>query len=86
MIANRKGKPYTRDGFQCQWQRVMKRAFPAKADRFTFHDIRAKNLSDAASLEEARERSTRMRGSRSRFIAGYRKQQPSWILDTWTFY
>jgi hypothetical protein len=51
-----RGKPYTRDGFQTQWQRVMTKAFPENADRFTFHDIRAKSLSDAPTLEEARKR------------------------------
>jgi integrase len=54
VIVNRAGKPYTRDGFQTQWQRAMTKAFPNKADRFTFHDIRAKSLSDAESLEAAR--------------------------------
>lgn len=54
VIVNRQGKRYTRDGFQTQWQRAMKKAFPNKADRFTFNDIRAKSLSDADSLEEAR--------------------------------
>lgn len=54
VIVNRQGKPYTRDGFQTQWQRAMKKAFPVKADRFTFNDIRAKSLSDAETLEEAR--------------------------------
>lgn len=32
----------------------MTKALPNKADRFTFHDIRAKSLSDATTLEEAR--------------------------------
>jgi hypothetical protein len=54
VIVNREGKPYTRDGFQTQWKRAMTKAFPNKADRFTFHDIRAKSLSDADTLEEAR--------------------------------
>lgn len=54
VIVNRAGKPYTRDGFQTQWKRAMTKAFPDKADRFTFHDIRAKSTSDADTLEEAR--------------------------------
>jgi integrase len=54
VIVNRSGKPYTRDGFQTQWKRAVTKAFPNKADRFTFHDIRAKSLSDATTLEEAR--------------------------------
>jgi len=56
VIVNRAGKPYTRDGFQTQWKRAMTKAFPNKADRFTFHDIRAKSLSDADTLEAARVR------------------------------
>jgi integrase len=56
VIVNREGKPYTRDGFQTQWKRAMTKAFPNKADRFTFHDIRAKSLSDADTTEQARVR------------------------------
>jgi integrase len=54
IIVNRKGNPYTRDEFQTQWKRAVTKAFPDKADRFTFHDIRAKSLSDAQTLEDAR--------------------------------
>jgi hypothetical protein len=53
VIVNRRGKPYTRDGFQSPSQRGMTKAFPENADRFTLHDIRAKSLSDAPTLEEA---------------------------------
>lgn len=58
VIVSRKGKPYTRDGFQTQWQRVMKRALAKRliAERFTYHDIRAKSLSEAETLEEAQKR------------------------------
>ena len=58
VIANRKGKPYTRDGFQSQWQRLQRKALKAGAigSRFTFHDLRAKSLSDTKTLEEARAR------------------------------
>jgi hypothetical protein len=58
VIANRRGRRYTRDGFQSQWQRLIKKALRLGliAERFTFHDIRAKNLSDEVSLEEARKR------------------------------
>ena len=56
VIVNRQGKPYTRDGFQSQWQRVQKKAFELGkfSTRYTFHDIRAKSLSDARTLEEPR--------------------------------
>lgn len=58
VIVNRKGKPYTRDGFQSQWQRVQIKAHKKGliSERYTFHDIRAKSLSDAKTLEEARVR------------------------------
>ena len=49
-------QPYTLGGFQTQWKRAVAKALPNKEDRFTFNDIRAKSLSDAASLEEARVR------------------------------
>ena len=54
IIANRKGKPYTESGFQTQWKRAMTKAFPALEDRFMFRDLRAKSISDADTLEEAR--------------------------------
>jgi integrase len=58
VIVNRKGKPYSRDGFQSQWQRVMLKAAKLGViqEKFTFHDIRAKNLSEAKTLEEAASR------------------------------
>ena len=58
VIVNREGKRYTRDGFQANWQRLQIRAFETGliSKRFTFHDLRAKSLSDAKTLEEARQR------------------------------
>lgn len=54
LVGRRDGKPYTLDGFQAKWQRVMRRAIEAGlALRFHFHDLRAKSASDAASDEEA---------------------------------
>jgi integrase len=52
------GTPYTSQGFEANWQRLMRKALAsgAIADRFTFHDIRAKSTSDADSLEEAQKR------------------------------
>lgn len=62
------GRPYSSQGFESMWQRVMTRALgvknpdgtwkhaPVIAERFTFHDLRAKSLSDARSLEEAQKR------------------------------
>jgi integrase len=56
VITNRQGNRYTRDGFQSQWQRGMKKSLRLKLidTPFTFHDIRAKSLSDAKDLETAR--------------------------------
>jgi len=58
LICSRSGKPYTSQGFQVAWQRLMAKALDTGvlAERFTFHDLRAKNLSDATSLEEAQKR------------------------------
>jgi integrase len=56
VIVNRQGKRYTRDGFQTQWKRGMNKALKLGliTAPFTFHDIRAKSLSDAQDLETAR--------------------------------
>lgn len=63
LICTQEGKPYTSYGFQTAWQRLMVKATSstpeqgaALAERFTFHDLRAKSLSDAKSLEEAQKR------------------------------
>lgn len=54
LLCSRSGKPYTSSGFQTAWQRLMERAEAAGlAERFTFHDLRAKSLSDAGSTAEA---------------------------------
>lgn len=58
VIVNRGGKPYTLDGFQTQWKRAINKALELKLIEapFTFHDIKAKSLSDAETLEDARQR------------------------------
>lgn len=63
LICTQEGQPYTSNGFQTAWQRLMRKAAgstpeqgAALATRFTFHDLRAKSLSDAKSLEEAQKR------------------------------
>lgn len=63
LICTREGKPYSSYGFQTAWQRLMEKAVGGSTpksgvalERFTFHDIRAKSLSDAKSLEEAQKR------------------------------
>jgi integrase len=52
------GTAYTSQGFEANWQRLLRKAITTGAlkERFTFHDIRAKSLSDAKSLEEAQKR------------------------------
>lgn len=49
------GQPYTPEGFRAIWQRGMAKAVRLGLikERFTFHDIRAKCVSDSASLEDA---------------------------------
>jgi integrase len=57
LICNRKGKPYSLNGFQSQWQRVMRSAMTkGLTERFTFHDLRAKSASDDATDQGAADR------------------------------
>jgi integrase len=58
IFCSRKGIRYTRDGFQSTWQRCMRRALDRGliSEPFTYHDIRAKSLSDTENLEDARVR------------------------------
>lgn len=56
LICNRRAKPYSANGFQSQWQRVMRRAKAASVAPFHFHDLRAKSASDAADDQSAADR------------------------------
>lgn len=57
LICNRKGQPYSANGFQSQWQRLMRKAIKAGlTERFHFHDLRAKSGSDAPTEQEASDR------------------------------
>jgi hypothetical protein len=49
LFCNRKGQPYTQDGFESIWQRDMQRALDQKVIevRFQFRDLRRKALRDA---------------------------------------
>lgn len=71
---------YTGSGFRAIWQRKMRRLFKAGVltERFTFHDIRAKSVSDAATLEDAFERAghTSMAMTRGVYDRGIRKVKP----------
>lgn len=54
LLCSRSGRPFTSSGFQTAWQRLMRSAMEAGlSERFTFHDLRAKSLSDAGSTAEA---------------------------------
>ncbi len=55
LIRRRDGQPYTSDGFKALWQRWMGRALKRGVvkERFTFHDLRAKCVSDNESIEAA---------------------------------
>ena len=57
IIANRRGKAYTYDGFSTLWDRAVRKAVDAGdlAERFRCRDLRAKSASDD-KLESARER------------------------------
>lgn len=57
LICNRKGQPYSRHGFQSQWQRTMRNAAKAGLQqRFNFHDLRAKSASDEKDDQTAADR------------------------------
>lgn len=49
LFCNRKGQPYTSDGFQSLWQRSMRKVIQEKliSERFQFRDIRRKALREA---------------------------------------
>jgi integrase len=80
VIRTRRGTPYTSEGFRACWQRAMKRAMRRGIlqDRFTFHDLRAKCVSDSSTLEAAFERAghTNMSMTRGTYDRGVRKVTP----------
>lgn len=57
IICTRDGTPYSPDGFQSAWQRLIRKAIKLERirpeDRYHFHDIRGKAGSDAESDEAA---------------------------------
>lgn len=46
VVHNREGSPYTSQGFKTFWQRLMGEWVALGHERFTFHDLRAKAVSD----------------------------------------
>lgn len=80
VIRTKLGERYTSEGFRAIWQRRMRKLqregkLPI---RFTFHDIRAKTVSDSASLEDAMERAghTSMAMTRGVYDRGVRPVKP----------
>jgi integrase len=53
VIRNQFGERYTSDGFRAMWQRFMRQFAKDGNERFTFHDLRAKSISDNPSLQAA---------------------------------
>jgi len=80
VLRTRKGTRYTGEGFRACWQRMMRKAMKRGllSERFTFHDIRAKSVSDSKTLEEAFERAghTSMAMTRGTYDRGIRKVTP----------
>lgn len=94
VIRTEEGLPYTPEGFRAIWQRRMKRLCrgyyrkprgkepvwvpPALPERYTFHDLRAKSVSDSDTIELAYERAghTSMAMTRSVYDRGVRKVKP----------
>jgi len=79
VLRTRNGSPYAGEGFRAIWQRRMRRLVASGAvERFTFHDLRAKAVSDSATLEEAFERAghTSMQMTRGTYDRGTRKVKP----------
>lgn len=77
VIRTRKGKAYRSEGFRAIWQRRMRKLHLSGRlpVRFTFHDIRAKTVSDSDSVYEAMERAGHedMKMTRSVYDRGIRK-------------
>lgn len=80
VIRTRLGTPYTSEGFRACWQRTMQRAMRKSIleERFTFHDLRAKSVSDSKNIQEAFERAghTSMAMTRGTYDRGVRKVTP----------
>lgn len=58
LVRTEDGSPFTSEGFRANWQRYMRLALARGLFklRFTFHDIRAKCVSDTKDLQEASHR------------------------------
>jgi 2-hydroxychromene-2-carboxylate isomerase len=85
VLRKANGQPYSENGFRAIWQHSMKvankgtvRKAPYLATRFTFHDLRAKSVSDSDTIEHAFERAghTSMAMTRGVYDRGVRKVTP----------
>lgn len=85
VLRNEEGAPYCAAGFRAIWQRHMRTALrgnkrrPAVLkERFTFHDLRAKSVSDSKSLQDAMDRAghTSMAMTRGVYDRGIRDVKP----------
>jgi integrase len=80
VLRTRDGKRYTSDGFRAIWQRYMRRAIKQGVlkERFTFHDLRAKNISDSTDLNQANLRAnhTSMAMTKGVYDRGIRPVKP----------
>ncbi len=50
LFCTRQGQPYSDTGFKAMWNRVQVKWAESGGQRFTFHDIRAKALTDAKRM------------------------------------
>jgi integrase len=80
VLRTRRGVCYTSEGFRACWQRTMNKAMKLGAigERFTFHDLRAKSVSDTTDIQKAFERAghTSMAMTRGVYDRGIRKVTP----------
>ena len=80
VLRTRTGRPYTSEGFRACWQRAMRKAkkLGLVKERWTFHDLRAKCVSDSGSLQEAFERAAHqsMNMTRGTYDRNFRKVTP----------
>lgn len=63
VIHTQSGTPYTSDGFKSLWQRLMKEWVDLGHERFTFHDLRAKAVTDMTA-----------QGRRASDLTGHRQE------------
>jgi integrase len=78
VVRRLNGKAYTSDGFRAIWQRTMRKYVKNGGLRFTFHDIRAKTVSDSETIAQAYDRAghTSMSTTRGVYERGERKVTP----------